>query len=281
MGTAVAGSGDGSSDQGDRSDDSRDSGARSAGKPYQENPADLGGAPSTRSRLTPCGSTVDMRDGTVVTPKPPATSCSFVSQSLVVWTMRGRPGRPGQTPSRGSALDDGAAVQGASTSSSTCTAVRPANRPVVAAPTSSSVSSTVSMCSWGDSPSDGRCGGREVSTATSIEPARRARISTGVVPSHVVTVRCRLTVASRVSTGGRIRARMTSVLLTSPQAGNQGGQQMRAAVLTEFGAPLTAQEMPDPVAGGGEVVVQVLAACVPRMPRKSSAVGGTTRSNRR
>lgn len=56
---------------------------------------------------------------------------------------------------------------------------------------------------------------------------------------------------------------------------------MRAAVLTEFGAPLTAQEMPDPVAGGGEVVVQVLAACVPRMPRKSSAVGGTTRSNRR
>ncbi|MFE5581478.1 alcohol dehydrogenase catalytic domain-containing protein [Kitasatospora sp. NPDC056531] len=38
---------------------------------------------------------------------------------------------------------------------------------------------------------------------------------------------------------------------------------MRAAVLTEFGAPLTVQEMPDPVAGGGEVVVQVLAGCVP------------------
>ncbi|WP_208903010.1 alcohol dehydrogenase catalytic domain-containing protein [Streptomyces incarnatus] len=38
---------------------------------------------------------------------------------------------------------------------------------------------------------------------------------------------------------------------------------MRAAVLTEFGAPLTVQEMPDPEAGGGEVVVEVLAACVP------------------
>ncbi|MER6738581.1 zinc-binding alcohol dehydrogenase family protein [Streptomyces puniciscabiei] len=38
---------------------------------------------------------------------------------------------------------------------------------------------------------------------------------------------------------------------------------MRAAVLTEFGAPLTVQEMPDPEAGGGEVVVEVLATCVP------------------
>ncbi|MFJ9539783.1 alcohol dehydrogenase catalytic domain-containing protein [Streptomyces sp. NPDC101225] len=38
---------------------------------------------------------------------------------------------------------------------------------------------------------------------------------------------------------------------------------MRAAVLTEFGAPLTVREVPDPEAGGGEVVVQVLAACVP------------------
>ncbi|AKJ15580.1 alcohol dehydrogenase [Streptomyces incarnatus] len=33
--------------------------------------------------------------------------------------------------------------------------------------------------------------------------------------------------------------------------------------MTEFGAPLTVQEMPDPEAGGGEVVVEVLAACVP------------------
>lgn len=38
---------------------------------------------------------------------------------------------------------------------------------------------------------------------------------------------------------------------------------MRAAVLTKFGAPLTVQEIPDPEAGGGEVVVEVLAACVP------------------
>ncbi|MFJ9817767.1 alcohol dehydrogenase catalytic domain-containing protein [Streptomyces sp. NPDC101151] len=38
---------------------------------------------------------------------------------------------------------------------------------------------------------------------------------------------------------------------------------MRAAVLTQFGAPLTVQEIPDPGAGGGEVVVEVLAATVP------------------
>ncbi|MEU5278001.1 alcohol dehydrogenase catalytic domain-containing protein [Streptomyces asoensis] len=37
---------------------------------------------------------------------------------------------------------------------------------------------------------------------------------------------------------------------------------MRAAVLTRFGAPLTVREVPDPEAGGGEVVVEVLAACV-------------------
>ncbi|MEW2623317.1 alcohol dehydrogenase catalytic domain-containing protein [Streptomyces sp. NPDC048106] len=34
---------------------------------------------------------------------------------------------------------------------------------------------------------------------------------------------------------------------------------MRAAVLSEFGAPLTVQEVPEPRAGGGEVVVEVLA----------------------
>ncbi|MFI0219367.1 alcohol dehydrogenase catalytic domain-containing protein [Streptomyces lydicus] len=37
---------------------------------------------------------------------------------------------------------------------------------------------------------------------------------------------------------------------------------MRAAVLTEFGAPLTVRELPDPEAGGGEVLVEVLATCV-------------------
>ncbi|MFE2407568.1 alcohol dehydrogenase catalytic domain-containing protein [Kitasatospora sp. NPDC059408] len=37
---------------------------------------------------------------------------------------------------------------------------------------------------------------------------------------------------------------------------------MRAAVLTRFGAPLTVREVPDPEAGGGEVVVEVLAASV-------------------
>ncbi|MFD9896457.1 alcohol dehydrogenase catalytic domain-containing protein [Amycolatopsis sp. NPDC059027] len=37
---------------------------------------------------------------------------------------------------------------------------------------------------------------------------------------------------------------------------------MRAAVLTEFGVPLTVREVPDVEAGGGEVVVEVLAACV-------------------
>ncbi|MFI0787471.1 alcohol dehydrogenase catalytic domain-containing protein [Streptomyces lydicus] len=38
---------------------------------------------------------------------------------------------------------------------------------------------------------------------------------------------------------------------------------MRAAVLTQFGAPLTVREVPDPEAGGGEVLVEVLATCVP------------------
>ncbi|WP_310717161.1 alcohol dehydrogenase catalytic domain-containing protein [Streptomyces lydicus] len=37
---------------------------------------------------------------------------------------------------------------------------------------------------------------------------------------------------------------------------------MRAAVLTEFGAPLTVRELPDPEAGGGEVLVEVLATGV-------------------
>ncbi|MFI9274049.1 alcohol dehydrogenase catalytic domain-containing protein [Kitasatospora sp. NPDC052896] len=37
---------------------------------------------------------------------------------------------------------------------------------------------------------------------------------------------------------------------------------MRAAVLTRFGAPLTVREVPDPEAAGGEVIVDVLAACV-------------------
>ncbi|MFD5462877.1 alcohol dehydrogenase catalytic domain-containing protein [Kitasatospora sp. NPDC127059] len=37
---------------------------------------------------------------------------------------------------------------------------------------------------------------------------------------------------------------------------------MRAAVLTRFGAPLTVREVPDPEAGGGEVLVEVLAAAV-------------------
>ncbi|WKE67837.1 zinc-binding dehydrogenase [Streptomyces sp. WP-1] len=37
---------------------------------------------------------------------------------------------------------------------------------------------------------------------------------------------------------------------------------MRAAVLTGFGAPLTVRSVPEPRAGGGEVVVDVLATCV-------------------
>ncbi|MEU3644213.1 zinc-binding alcohol dehydrogenase family protein [Lentzea sp. NPDC034063] len=38
---------------------------------------------------------------------------------------------------------------------------------------------------------------------------------------------------------------------------------MRAATLTAFGSPLVVQDVPDPVAGGGEVLVEVLATCVP------------------
>ncbi|MBY8887810.1 zinc-binding dehydrogenase [Streptomyces sp. PTM05] len=50
---------------------------------------------------------------------------------------------------------------------------------------------------------------------------------------------------------------------------------MRAAVLTRFGAPLTVREVPDPQAGGGEVVVEVLAACVP--PYADEVFGGARR----
>lgn len=96
-----------------------------------------------RSRLTPGGSTGESRDGTVVTPKPLATSWSFVSQSRAEWMMRGRPGRPGQTPSSGSPPDDGVAIHAASTSSSTCTVVRSANSPVEGTATTSSVSAMV------------------------------------------------------------------------------------------------------------------------------------------
>ncbi|MFJ4624697.1 alcohol dehydrogenase catalytic domain-containing protein [Streptomyces sp. NPDC088812] len=47
---------------------------------------------------------------------------------------------------------------------------------------------------------------------------------------------------------------------------------MRAAVLTQFGAPLTVREVPDPDAGGGEVVVEVLAANV--APYAAEVFGG-------
>ncbi|MFI0819011.1 alcohol dehydrogenase catalytic domain-containing protein [Streptomyces sp. NPDC021098] len=47
---------------------------------------------------------------------------------------------------------------------------------------------------------------------------------------------------------------------------------MRAAVLTEFGVPLTVREVPDPAAGGGEVLVRVLAAGV--LPYAGEVFGG-------
>lgn len=47
---------------------------------------------------------------------------------------------------------------------------------------------------------------------------------------------------------------------------------MRAAVLTQFGAPLTVREVPDPEARGGEVVVEVLAASV--APYAAEVFGG-------
>ncbi|WP_079059993.1 alcohol dehydrogenase catalytic domain-containing protein [Streptomyces bungoensis] len=47
---------------------------------------------------------------------------------------------------------------------------------------------------------------------------------------------------------------------------------MRAAVLSRFGAPLTVQEVPDPRAGGGEVLVEILAASVP--PYADEVFGG-------
>jgi len=47
---------------------------------------------------------------------------------------------------------------------------------------------------------------------------------------------------------------------------------MRAAVLTEFGAPLTVREVPDPEPVGGEVLVEVLATCV--LPYAAEVFGG-------
>jgi NADPH:quinone reductase-like Zn-dependent oxidoreductase len=43
---------------------------------------------------------------------------------------------------------------------------------------------------------------------------------------------------------------------------DDGGHGMRAAVLTAFGKPLEIQQVPDPGPGGGEVLLEVLAACV-------------------
>ncbi|SBT45871.1 alcohol dehydrogenase catalytic domain-containing protein [Micromonospora auratinigra] len=47
---------------------------------------------------------------------------------------------------------------------------------------------------------------------------------------------------------------------------------MRAAVLTEFGTPLTVQQLPDPVLGTGEVVVDVVAAGV--LPYTAEVLSG-------
>ncbi|QUQ65958.1 alcohol dehydrogenase catalytic domain-containing protein [Kutzneria sp. CA-103260] len=47
---------------------------------------------------------------------------------------------------------------------------------------------------------------------------------------------------------------------------------MKAAVLTEFGTPLTVREVPDPVLGTGEVLVDVVAA--PVLPYTGEVVGG-------
>jgi len=50
---------------------------------------------------------------------------------------------------------------------------------------------------------------------------------------------------------------------------------MKAAVLERFGAPLTFDEVPEPVAGGGEVLVDVLATCV--LPYAAEVFSGARR----
>ena len=50
---------------------------------------------------------------------------------------------------------------------------------------------------------------------------------------------------------------------------------MLAAVLERFGEPLVVREVPDPVAGGGEVLVEVLAACV--LPYAADVFGDVRR----
>lgn len=50
---------------------------------------------------------------------------------------------------------------------------------------------------------------------------------------------------------------------------------MKAAVLEQFGRPLVVQEVPDPVAGGGEVLVEVLATCV--LPYAADVFGDVRR----
>jgi alcohol dehydrogenase len=56
---------------------------------------------------------------------------------------------------------------------------------------------------------------------------------------------------------------------------DEKGFSMRAATLTAFGSPLTVHEVPDPEAGGGEVLVEVLATCVP--PYADEVFGGERR----
>jgi NADPH:quinone reductase-like Zn-dependent oxidoreductase len=50
---------------------------------------------------------------------------------------------------------------------------------------------------------------------------------------------------------------------------------MRAAVLTEFGKPLEVRQVPDPVLGGGEAVVEVLATSV--LPYAAEIFSGARR----
>lgn len=157
------------------------------------------GAPSTVRAMTPSGRNGTRFVGIVVTPQPPATSLSLVSQSRALCAIRGLPASPGHTPNSGSAPLDALAIQSTPASSSVVTDVRPVNRPVAGAAMSRLVSSRISVWTCGSSVSGGRCGGREVMTARSRVPARSARRRAGVEPSLVAR-----------RTSGRVRRRLAT-----------------------------------------------------------------------
>ncbi len=125
------------------------------------------------SSRTPAGTAADRLVGTVVIPAPAATRYSLVSQSRAVWLIRGRPASPGQTPSSGSLLLPGLAIQLCSDSSASCTVSRPAGE-----------FDTAAVGPAHAVGQDGRYGGADVVSLA--RPAERDSARNGVIDLLVV-----------------------------------------------------------------------------------------------